>query len=70
MSNSARMEVLDNHSRACWNVWQEHMRTCAGCEMASEDRALPNEQCLVGTAAYEEWCIADCRCSIKKPRSV
>ena len=62
MSNSARMAVLDSHSRACWRVLQEHLHTCAECWLATENRALPNRQCLIGTAAYEELYIAEHRC--------
>ena len=61
MGNSARMEVLDSHERACWSVLQEHLRTCAECWLAFENRDMANAACLVGTAAYEEWCIADRR---------
>ena len=63
MSNSARSEVLHNHSQACWRVLQKHWDACYECWAAMENRTLPNRQCLVGTAAYEEWCIADRRYS-------
>lgn len=63
MNTTAIMSVLNSHSRATWSVWTKHLARCAPCHDAMRRRDLPNVACTAGTAAYDEWCIADQRCS-------